>query len=103
MTIFYDHLTGLDTVRRELEQHLSPAELDEVVGLLDTALHHVVMEVVLRELPFEEHDTFLQRFAADPTLPGHLDYLRQFSPHIEERIALAASASNRRFLDTIHE
>jgi len=101
MKIFYDHLTGLDSVRAELSQYLSPSEIEEIILILDEATHHIVMETILKELPLEEHDVFLERFANDPAA-NHLRYLQQFSPRIEEHIAQAAADSNRRFLDTIH-
>jgi hypothetical protein len=102
MTLFYDHLIDIEPVRHRLGQYLQPAEVEEVLIVLDGAHHHAVMETVLHALPLSAHDDFLRRFSADPSSMELLDMLRAQAPLIEGAIRAAIEDSNRKFLDGIH-
>lgn len=91
MSVFYDHLVGLDEIHNELtEMDLSFKQHYELLNLIDSILHQEVLNVILIVLPLEHHDNFLQEFSARPHDSFHLDYLRDFDPAIEEKISQAA-------------
>ena len=103
MHLFYDHLIDIVPVRRQLETYLQPAEVEEILLVLDGAHHHAVMESVLRIIPLHEHEVFLEAFATDPSAASLLEYLARHDPDIEVRIRQAVDESNKKFLDGIHE
>lgn len=104
MSVFYDQLVGLHSVRPHLEQYLSSEdEIQEVLEHLDQTLHHVVFEVIFAELPPHVHEPFLIRFQQNPSDPQHLVFLRQYIPHIEQAIQEASETSKQKFIDAIHE
>jgi hypothetical protein len=102
MSLFYDHLTNLSEIDRELEEliveHHEKAHLLEIV---DSALHHSVMETILTELPAEHHQHFLREFAIRPHDKDHLVYLIQFSPDIESKIRTKAESTKKKFKEEI--
>jgi hypothetical protein len=103
MTLFYDHLIDLPALDAELAAYLpDPTERAEVLTLVDQTLHHVVMDTIFTAIPVDQHEVFLVRFHEQPDAPTHLEYLRQYQPEIEDQIRLAAEASKRQFIDTIH-
>lgn len=102
MSVFYDHLISLDSVRPQLAQYLTNEEIEEILLDLDEAIHHVVLKIIFQELPPHLHEDFLIRFRDEPADPHHLVFLRQYSPTIEAAIRQAGEHSKQRFLDAIH-
>lgn len=103
MTIFYDDLIDLGALDQELTSYVEdPAERAEIIEILDQSLHHVVMDVIFRNLPADVHELWLVQFTEDPSRVEHLDFLRQYQPTIEDMIRVAATESKQRFIDTIH-
>ncbi len=102
MHVFYDHLTDLNEVQTILSSQLQPEQVDEILALLDEALHHHVFQVVLDAIPLQTHDQFIKQFAADPSSVDHLTFIRQYAPDIEDQIRIVSQRENQRFIDAIH-
>jgi hypothetical protein len=103
MSVFYDHLTSVDSVRPHLAEYLTAEEIEEILEDFDEAMHHVVLEVILQETPEHVHEAFLVRFRDNPADPNHLLFLRQYAPLIDEAIRRAGENSRQLFIDAIHE
>jgi len=57
---FYTHLIEIDTIYTELETlPIQRHEKDELVEIVHSTIHHVVIDIVLSELPEEDKKTFL--------------------------------------------
>ncbi len=57
---FYTHLIEIDSIHTELETiPLEKHEKDELVAIVHSTIHHVIIETVLSELPEEDGKLFL--------------------------------------------
>lgn len=103
MSVFYDHLVGLEEVNQALQQYIpDEAERESILQLVDQTVHHTVLETIFSLLPHNQHEVFLLRFKEDPASHTHLSYLRQFSPEAEHHIRAAIHQSHQTFIDAIH-
>jgi hypothetical protein len=102
VSVFYDHLLGLDEIHQELLGFELPSKQHyHLLKIADSALHHDVLNLILIELPQSHHEYFLYEFHNDPENGAHLDYVRQFSPEIETKIQQVAHGTKKRILDEI--
>ena len=63
---FYTHLIEIDTIYTELESlPIHKHEKDELVEIVHSTIHHVVIDTVLTELPEEDRKTFLTHIHAE--------------------------------------
>lgn len=100
MSVFYDHLLGLEDVHNAiLELELPTKQHYHLLSLADSTLHHAVLNVILIEIPQAVHEHFLVTFHKNPHDPNHFDYIRQFSPQIEEKIRSSANETRARILE----
>ncbi len=63
---FYTHLVEIETIYTELEAlPMHKHEKDELVEIVHSTIHHVVIDTVLSELPEEDKKTFLSHVHAE--------------------------------------
>lgn len=87
MSVFYDHLLGLDELHQELLVHKLPTqEHYQLLKLIDSTLHHEVLTVCLDCLPIEHHESFIIQFNKEPNDQSLLEHLRNMDPTIEDKI-----------------
>ena len=87
MSVFYDHLVGLDELHNELANLELPfSDHYELLNQADSTLHNEVLNVILIILPVDYHEQFLRSFNERPHDLQHLVYLRQFDPGIDGKI-----------------
>lgn len=104
MSVFYDHLVGLDEIHNELLNfNLPTREHYHLLQIVDSTLHHEVLNVILLEIPQEAHEHFLVEFHNRPADPAHLEFLRQYSPEIEDKISSTANGVKSRILGEIRK
>ena len=102
MSVFYDHLIGLDEIHNELlDFNLPTREHYHLLKIVDSTLHHEILNVILVEIPKEIHEYFLVEFHNRPDDPAHLDFLRQYSPKIEGKISSRANAVRSKILEEV--
>jgi len=102
MSVFYDHLVGLDDIHNEiLEFDLPTRQHYHLLQIVDSTLHHEVLNVILLEIPVAVHEHFLVEFNNRPDDPAHLDYLKLFRPNIEDKIREAADGTKTRLIQEI--
>lgn len=87
---FYSHLIETSVVSLELgEMDLNPEERVHLISLVESQLHHVILDTVLSELSEEDKKIFLQHLSLDnhDKIWGHL---KGRIENIEEKIKKAA-------------
>ncbi|MDP2638235.1 MAG: hypothetical protein Q8P26_04205 [Candidatus Levybacteria bacterium] len=63
---FYTHIIDISTLSLELEtMDLSPKEKNHLLSLIDSNLHHEVLDLVLSELESKDKKTFLMHLASE--------------------------------------
>jgi len=102
MSVFYDHLVGLDDIHSELaDYNLSFREHYDLLNTVDSALNHEVLNVILLVLPVEHHEYFIKEFNDRPHDQNHLTFLRQFDPEIDGKIRDAAEKTKAKIKEDL--
>lgn len=87
---FYSHLVGFEEILVEMnELDLSPDERHHLGQLLDSNLHHTVLEAILAELSEEDKETFLRLLNSDKH-DKIWEHLSDKVANVEEKIKKAA-------------
>lgn len=90
MKYFYSHLIEIESVISELDKmELSDEERIHLAALLDSSLHHTILDAILSELPDQEKRVFLQHITE-----GNHDkiwkFLNEKIDGIEDKIKMVA-------------
>lgn len=87
---FYSHIIEIESLIIELDQMgLSLEQKHNLAQLLDSSLHHTIIDAVLSELSDSDKQIFLDLLNEDDH--GKIwDHLNQKVDHIEDKIKLAA-------------
>ena len=100
---FYSYLIDTSILSLELgDMDLNPSERLELISLIDSNLHQVVLDAVLSELSEEDKKTFLKHLH----LNDHekiWQHLRSKVENIEEKIKKAAEELKKELHDDIKE
>jgi len=101
--IFYDHLIVFEEVLTELDSYeLEPEERSELVILIEENLHHTVLDVILTNLPKEQHEVFLAEFYQTPHSKKLLVFLETHAgPDISDKISQAVAKAKKEILSEI--
>lgn len=87
---FYSHIIETSIISLELgKMDLAPSERVHLVSLVESQLHHVILDIVLSELSEEDKKIFLQHLSLD----NHdkiWEHLKNRIENIEEKIKKAA-------------
>ena len=76
--IFYDDLVDLSKVEKKINKVArSEEEKHELWKTVDEIVHHRVMGCILRRLPREHHEDFLDKFRRRPHDEGLFEYLKE--------------------------
>lgn len=87
---FYSHIVETSIISLELgEMDLAPSERVHLVSLVESQLHHAILDIVLSELSEEDKKIFLQHLSLDnhDKIWGHL---KSKIKNIEDKIKKAA-------------
>lgn len=61
MSYFYTHIVGIEEILVDLDQmDLSEKEKKHLASLIDSSLHHTIIDAILDELPEKEREEFLK-------------------------------------------
>lgn len=90
MKQFYSHLVEIESVIVELDKmDLTEEQKVHLAGLIDSSLHHTVLDAVLSELSNADKKVFLQSFKEDDH--GKIwQFLNEKVDNIEDKIKKAA-------------
>lgn len=87
MNVFYDNLINIHELHLELDSVGVPhSHRRALMELADSVVHHEVFDLIMVELPPAHHEHFLEIFAADPSDPEILNWLRVRIPDVETKI-----------------
>lgn len=87
---FYSHLIEIESIVIELDKmDFSDEEKMELSTLIDSSLHHVILNAVLSELSEGDKHTFFNHLR-DGDNEKVMDYLNTRVDHIEDKIKKAA-------------
>ncbi|MDD5415615.1 MAG: hypothetical protein PHE48_01265 [Candidatus Daviesbacteria bacterium] len=65
-TFFYSHLIEIESIIIELDKlDLSPEQKEHLANLIDSSLHHTILDAVLSELTPADKKVFLQSLKED--------------------------------------
>lgn len=104
MSVFYDHLLGLDELHQELlALDLPPSQHYHLLNLIDSTMHHEVLAVCLDCLPMEQHEAFLIRYNQEPNDETLLSHLKSLDPEIEGKISAKTSHVKDKLKKDIHQ
>ncbi|MFA9288977.1 MAG: hypothetical protein ACEQSA_03805 [Weeksellaceae bacterium] len=78
---FYSHIIDIETIHISLDElELDPDDKKELVEIVETTVHHVVLDTVLSELPKEHKKTFLKHLAEEK----HEDLWKLVKEHVSD-------------------
>ena len=87
MTYFYQKLIVIDSILEELHgMDLSDEERTHLASLLDSSLHHVILDEILSNLGEADKKMFLKRLHDNPEDEELWDFLNQKIEGVEEKI-----------------
>jgi hypothetical protein len=103
MKNFYTHIVQTESIILELEKlDLSEEEKLELAGLVDTSLHHTILDAILSELTEEDKKIFLQNLEKE----DHDEVWKHLNDKvdgIEEKIKKAADALKEEMHEDLKE
>lgn len=90
MKFFYSHLIEIESVISELDKlDLSDGQRMHLANLLDSSLHHIILDAILSELPEEDKRVFL-RHLNENDHDKIWQFLNEKIGNIEDKIKKAA-------------
>ena len=100
---FYTHIVDISTLSLELgDMDLSPSERIHLLSLIDSNIHHAVLDLVLSELAPMDKKTFLTHLASE----NHIKvwkFLNEKIKNIEEKIKKTAEDLKKELHKDIRE
>lgn len=99
--VFYSHLIEMDSVIIELEKmDLSESERKHLTSLIDSSLHHTILDIILSELSDSDKRMFLTRLTHEDNL-NIWKFLNERVEKIEDKIKKAADQLKEELHDDI--
>lgn len=101
--LFYDHLIIIEEVTEVLVTHqLTQRECEEILELVDKAMHSEILNTIFKHLPKPHHEMFLIHFHAAPHDKKILEFLKDKSAvDIEKEILKTANRVKKNVLKEI--
>lgn len=104
MAYFYSHLVEIETIIVHLdEMDLADHHKEHLAALIDSSVHHTVLDVILSRLSEEDRHLFLQKLYANPEDKELMDFLKVRSKNIEEDIQSAVKELKKELHTDIQE
>ena len=90
MKNFYTHLIEIDSIIIELDKmDLSPEQKHQLASLIDSSLHHTILDAILTELKEEDKKVFLKH-VHEGINAKIWEFLNDKVDNIEEKVKKAA-------------
>lgn len=91
MKIWYQKIITIEPILAELnEMDLSEEERAHLSELLDSSLHHAILDEILSNLKEEDKKLFLKMMQEDPENEKLVEFLNNKIDHIDDRIKKVA-------------
>ncbi|MFH1749996.1 MAG: hypothetical protein ABH837_03870 [bacterium] len=99
---FFSHLLDTDQLIMMVERLLEIEEEKlEILDMIDSTLHHRVIDKVLDELDDRHHELFMTEYSRDPGNEELLYFLKKHIPDIEDKIQLESKATQSSLFEDI--
>lgn len=91
--LFFDHLIEFEEIEIELKKlDVTHEERIELERLIDSMVHHRVVDRILTHLPAEHHEEFLDKYYKKPYDPVLLSWINQrieesVEKHVKDEVA----------------
>jgi hypothetical protein len=101
--IFYDHLLLIEEIEITLATHqITREECEEILHIVDKAMHSEILHKILHHLPHPYHEKFLVHFHATPHDKSLMTFLKEHTiVDIEKEILSAANAVKKKIIKEI--
>lgn len=100
---FYSHLIEVDSIHIALDElELSAEERDELATIMESNIHHVVLDTILSELSSYDKKLFLHHLASDKH-DEVWNLVHKKVENIEEKIKKAVDDLKKHLHEDIHE
>ncbi len=104
MSYFYSHLINLEPMITKLdEMDLTSEQKHHLAKLLDSLIHHTVLDQILSSLSGEDKKIFLTMFYQDPHHPQMMDFLSLKIENFHGLIIETIEKLHREFIADIEE
>ncbi len=102
--LFFDHLIEFEEVEIELNGlDISSEEKKELEQLVDSMVHHRVIDRILTHLPRHHHAEFIDRFHKAPYDPKLLSWINQkIEATVEKHVKDEIKKLKQEILEDIH-
>lgn len=99
---FFSHLLDTDQLIMLVERYLEVEEEKlEILDMIDSTLHHRVMDRVLHELDEGHHEIFIAEYSRDPGDEELLFFLKKHIPDIEDVIRSESKSTQASLFEDI--
>lgn len=103
MKNFYSHIIEIESLTVELDElELSPEQKKHLAELLDSSLHHTILNAVFSELSESDKRSFLE-YLVEEDHAKIWDHLNDKVENIEEKIKAAAESLKQKLREDIAE
>jgi hypothetical protein len=104
MAYFYAHLIEIETIIVHLnEMDLADHHKEHLAALIDSSIHHTVLDVILSRLSVEDRELFLEKLYKNPEDQQLMEFLEIRSKSIEEDIKYAVNELKKELHQDIQE
>ena len=104
MRHFYSHIVKIEEVTVELDElDLTDSQRKHLAEILDSTVHHIVLDTVLTKLGEEDRMTFLAKLRKDPEDQTLMTYLVERVENIEGEIDIAIVSLKEELIADIKE
>lgn len=104
MIYFYSHIISIDSILIELhEMDLNSSQKAELASLIDSIIHHQVLDHVLSRLVDEDKKIFMQRYYQDPQDKELMEFIGNKVDNIESEIIEKVEELKSQFQQDIKE
>lgn len=104
MKIWYQKIITIEPILQELnEMDLSEEERAHLSELLDSSLHHAILDEILSNLKEEDKKLFLKMLDADPENQKLVEFLNEKIDHIDIKVKKVADDLVKEMHDEVRE
>ena len=99
---FYSHLVNIETVYFSLHAlDMSEKEKQDLMAIVESSIHHIVIDTVLSELPEKDKEKFMAHLALDDD-EAVWKLLRKNTKDIDKKIIKAVEELKKELHEDIH-
>lgn len=103
-SLFYAHIIEIHTLTEKLDElDLKDNHKKHLSELIDSTIHHTVLDVILSSLSEEDKKLFIEKLRQDPNNQELMDFLKERVVDIEDQIRKAVKELKKELHEDIEE